>query len=390
MTFEPTTAVWTPGSSVRRVSAPAASTRQHVRLGRVLVRAEQHVVVADLEDLLHLQADRGHRHVVEREPARVLRIEGAHEAAVGQVAGDPDRDVEPSFVAVLADERRLPGVRIDAAGSATSSDPAIRRRTSAGRSRSTRPCTRYGNASTSHPMSTRPPSRSNTESVTIALSVPARRVADRARRRLGIDRPGDVPDADRTFVDASGGESVRRPGTTSSLAGAPSPRRRRTREPPGHVGVVVATRAPGRRRSSTSRTRSAPSSDVRDPPSGRIGPRIERRPGRGLQLAGTPSDQVGEEQPLAHRDRRHRQRAIGRVLGHPGQRLRSRSRRSRSSSEMRSSPSISGPKTNRSWARVDVEDPEVQPTGSSPDRDRRNATREPSSATMNVRGRPNV
>ena len=149
---------------------------------------------------------------------------------------------------------------------------------------------------------------------------PGHRIADRARDGLGIDRPGDVPDADGSVVDARGDDpfTVRRPPVASAaihLLGGDE-----VGQTPRDVGIVVVREqailaAPDIQQ---------PQRTVRDvghAPPGRIRPRVERRAGRGLHLPSAAADQVGQEQPIPHRDGGRRERAIRRVRGHPRERF---------------------------------------------------------------------
>ena len=94
-------------------------------------------------------------------------------------------------------------------------------------------------------------------------------------------------------------------------------------------------------------------------------------------------------QTAVHRERRDRARAVGGVVGDPGQGF---------APPLAAIPLLGrevllararGSKTKRSVLEA-TSKTQRQPTGSSLARERRNATRDPSSATVNVRGRPNV
>ena len=75
----------------------------HVRLGGIFVGSKDHAV-ADVEHLGHMETDRGHQVVVERQPLRVVGIHRSHQPTVGEPGGDADGDVEPTLVVVLADD----------------------------------------------------------------------------------------------------------------------------------------------------------------------------------------------------------------------------------------------------------------------------------------------
>ena len=316
VTFEPTTAVWTPGSSVRRVSVPAASTRHTcVSVGSSFARKTHRVT--DIEDLRHLQADRGHRLVVERQALGVVAIEGADQAAVGEPRGDPDGDVEPPVVVVLADEVGLPRVRIDPqdlhraliARLHQQGQRALRVPHDVHEVGEGLAIPRDVDAS-----AVEVDDRERDDGVIGARA----RVANRTRRRLRIDRRGDVPDTHGTFVDASGRQS--RPvggppvaALTLHLFGGDE-----LREPPGHVGVGIGRDLSIVRAVHVHDAEGA-SCDVRDVPSGWVGPRIERVLDVDVQRTRASVHEVGDVETAVHRERRDRARAVGGVVGDPGQ-----------------------------------------------------------------------
>ena len=298
------------GQRTGRVDAP------HVRLGWILVRAEDHGVT-DIEDLRHLQADGGHRLVVERQALGVVAIEGADQAAVGEPRGDPDGDVEPSVVVILADEVGLPRVRIDPqdlhraliARLHQQGQRALRVPHDVHEVGEGLAIPRDVDAS-----AVEVDDRERDDGVVGARA----RVANRTRRRLRIDRRGDVPDPHGTFVDASGRQS--RPvggppvaALTLHLFGGDE-----LRETPGHVGVGIRRELSIVRAVHVHDTEGA-SRDVRDVPSGWIGPRIERVLDVDVQRTRASVHEVGDVQTAVHRERRDRARAVGGVVGDPGQ-----------------------------------------------------------------------
>ena len=209
----------------------------HVRLGGVLVRAE-HDTLVDIEDLRHLQAGGRHGLVVKRQPLGVVDVHRAHQAAIGKPGRDADRDVEPPVVVVLADERDRAGARIDPQDPHRALIPRLHQ---------------HGQRAVRVPDHV----HQVREGVAVPRDVDAlagqvddrerddgvvgagTRVANRTRRRSRIDRPGDVPDVDGAFVDASDREPVpfRRPPVAAQTLHLLC--RDELREAPGHVGVGI-------------------------------------------------------------------------------------------------------------------------------------------------------
>ena len=79
------------------------------RLGR---RTEQDVRGSG-ENGSHLQPYRRYDLVADNEPPRVIDVDRAHQAAVGQPVGHPGNHLEPSWIGVFADQNRRACLNVD-------------------------------------------------------------------------------------------------------------------------------------------------------------------------------------------------------------------------------------------------------------------------------------
>jgi hypothetical protein len=192
------------------------------------------------------------------------------------------------------------------------------------------------------------------------------------------------------------GRSSTRAATIRSPSGDhQNPRRRSISSAAANSATPQCTSGSGSDASSRSSDPSAPT--TRREPSDTYAIRAPAGSGRGSNGSGTPTSIL--RAPPSSRSARNRWPSIANAdtvsarsaawSVTPVSDSRRRSRRSRSSADRCSSSPVAGSNTSRS-SPVATSSTQRHPTGSSPDRDRRKATRAPSSATANVRGRPRL
>ena len=249
---------------------------------------------------------------------------------------------------------------------------------------------RYGNRSRSHGTSTERPSSPEDVERDDRVVRAGRRIADGLGRGRRVRRVRDVPHADGAVVDAGGQQrrAVRSPPEAAvpvHLLGGDE-----LGDAPHDVGIVVACEqavaaAVGRGDAQVA------AGDVRDGCAGGVEPRLAGGlvGGPAPWSCPDPRSETNSRPPSVKAARFSDvvRRSSPRC---PGPTTRARSRRARSSADSCSSASpriAAGSATSRSVPRS-TSSTQSAVTGSSPAALRRNATRDPSSATVNARGAP--